>query len=1196
MNNEAPARPAPYTINNWSGLQIFRASNRNSLQVLPGGSMFKAGKPFHWLLTLSAIILLSSEALVAPCAAQENRATIVGTVTDPQGNALPNAAVKATNTETNTTTATNSNESGLYTLPFLPVGKYQITISANGLKTLVRDGVELRVGDRVQLDFSMEVGTVTETVNVSSQAPLLDTATASRGQVIDEAKVRDLPLLGRNPFLLSVLSSGVQITPSQGSISFRPFDNGGMDAISISGGRQRTNEFLIDGAPNTGTENGGVGALSFVPSPDAVQEFRVQSNVYDAQFGRTGGGTVNVSLKSGTNSLHGALYHYFRNDILNANSFQNNAANVKRTAFRWNQPGVVIDGPIRIPKVYDGRDKSFFMFSWEKIISSIPSPVTRTVPTPDQRNGDFRKTLQANGQPITIYDPLTTRPDPNHPGQYIRDVISCNGVQNVICPDRIDPVAKKLLDYIPLPNQPGNTQGFFNFFNSPNARTDEYDQFAVRLDHNLSERNKLSGRWLRGNRHELRGLAGYQREASPFFAHSRKNVGGGADLISTLSPTLVSSFKVNFIRHEFTIEQYGDFFDVTRLGFPAALGAQLARQFFPGVTMTDYDSFGGLGFGNGSDFTYSNATSFSETLNKTTGSHGLKFGGEVRVLRDNYNAPTSSFGTFGFNKGFTQRDPLAGDAASGNAFASLLLGYPAGASVPINPSFAYQHLYYGLFLQDDWRVSRRLTLNLGLRWDYESPTSERFNQLNAGFDQNAANPLQVPGLSLKGGLLFVNEDGRLPFKRDLNNFGPRVGVAYQINDKTVFRGGYGVSYLPTFNPGTTNGFAVNTGYVASTDNGLTPANRLSNPYPAGVLSPAGSSQGLQTLLGQSITFYNTDVKIPYVHQFSAGFQREIPWGMVVDISYIGSRSRELVTSKGVNEVSAADLARGTAYLNEQVANPFAGKLPGTALNGPTVARSQLLRPFPQFLGLTEDRRTIGRSWYNSLQARVEKRLSNGMHYLLSYTFSKNMEAIGYLNAQDQIGQLASVVTADDAPHRLMISGGYELPLFKNSNAWLRNIAGGWQVNGIATLQSGLPIGEPGGVYLIGDPSLPDGQQSWARWFNTCTLTVTGARQNCASASETPVFQIQPANTLRSASTRFSSIRTSRPPQIDLSLFKSFKLKERVSLQFRAEAFNFANTPWFDAPNLTASSAAFGVVTPSQINDQRNVQLALKLIF
>jgi hypothetical protein len=925
--------------------------------------------------------------------------------------------------------------------------------------------------------------------------------------------------------------------------------------------------------------------LSFVPSPDAVQEFRVQSNTYDAQFGRTGGGTINVSLKGGTNKLHGALYHYFRNDVLNANSFQNNRSNVDRAAFRWNQPGLVIDGPVRIPKLYDGRDKTFFMFSWEKIISSIPAPVTQTQPTAEQRNGDFSKTLQANGQPITIYDPLTT---------------TCTGnnctrtpfANNLIPANRIDPVARKILDFIPLPNQPGNAQGFFNHFISPNARTDEYDQFATRLDHNLSDRHKLSGRWLRNNRHEVRGLAGYKQDASPFFLHYRKNFGGGIDLTSTLSPTLVSNFKINFIRHEFAIQRYGDGFNITQLGFPASFASQVKRSFFPSVSFTDYTTLGNTG----SQFTFSDSSSFSETLNKTVGSHALKFGGEVRFLRDNYANPTSSAGNFAFTKGFTQRNPLAGDAASGNAFASFLLGYPASGSVPINPSFAYQHLYYGAFLQDDWRVNRKLTLNLGLRWDYESPTSERFNQLNAGFDQTSPSSFQVPGLQLKGGLLFVSQDNRLPYKRDLNNFGPRVGVAYQLNAKTVLRGGYGLSYLPAFDPGTANGYSVSTPYVASTDGNLKPANVLSNPYQAGLVQPVGSSQGLSTLVGQGFTFYDTNVKIPMNHQFSFGIQREIPWGMVVDISYIGSRTRSLNTAKGINEVSAADLAQGAAFLNAQVTNPFAGRLPGTAINGATVVRSQLLRPFPQFTGLTEDRRTIGRAWYNSLQMRLEKRLAQGFHYLLSYTFSKNMEAVGYLNAQDAIGQLAPVVTGDYAPHRLMISGGYDLPLFKNSSAWLRNIAGGWKVNGIAALQSGVPVGTPGGVFLIGDPRLPEGQQSLARWFNTCTLTTTGARQSCASASETPVFQIQPAFTLRSHSTRFSNIRTSRPPQIDLSLFKTFRFTEGVALQVRAEAFNFANTPWFGGPNTTAGSAAFGVVTASQVNDQRNVQLALKLVF
>jgi carboxypeptidase family protein len=1119
--------------------------------------------------------------------AQENRATIIGTIIDANGAALPNATVKATNIETNTAATTTSNEAGLFTLPFLPAGKYRVSISATGLKNIVREGIELRVGGRLQLDFQMEVGEVSETVTVTSQAPALDTATASRGQVIDEEKVHDLPLLGRNPFLLSSLASGVQYTPSMGSISNRPFDNGGMDSISISGGRTRTNEFLIDGAPNTATENGSLGSLAFVPSPDAVQEFRVQSNTYDAQFGRTGGGTINVSLKSGTNQLHGSLYHYFRNDVLNTNSFQNNAAGAERTAFRWNQPGVVFDGPVRIPKVYHGRDRTFFMFSWEKIISSIPSPETRTVPTLDQRNGDFSKTFNADGQLMTLYDPLSTK--------CVGDVCTRTPFEgNKIPLNRIDPVAQKILDYIPLPNQPGNSQGFFNFFNSPNTRTDEYDQFAVRIDHNLSETNKLSARWLHGNRHELRGLAGYRPEASPFFAHFRTNKGGGMDLTSTLSPTLVSNFKINFIRHEFGIDQFGDNFDIRRLGFPDELASQLARQFFPGINLTDYSSFGGIGFGNGSTFTGSDVSAFSETLNKTLGSHSLKFGGEVRVMRDNYIAPTSSFGNFDFNKGFTQADPFRGDAASGNAFASFLLGYPAGGFVPINATFNYQHLYYSAFFQDDWRISRKLTLNLGLRWDYESPITERYNQLNAGFDKDIANPFQVPGLSLKGGLLFVAGDNRLPYDRDLNNFGPRIGVAYQINEKTVFRGGYGLSYLPTFDRGTSNAFSVSTGYIAAVLTGI-PANTLSNPYPAGLITPTGSARGVESLIGQGFTFSNRDVTVPYVHQFSAGFQREIPWGMVLDLSYLGSRTRKLSIGRGINEVSAADLARGASYLDEKLPNPFSGLVPGTGLNEAVVSRYQLLRPYPQYGGITEGGLALGRAWYNSMQLRVEKRLANNLHFLLSYTFSKNMEATEWLNAQDPIDQLASVITGDDAPHRMMFSAGYDLPLFRNGNKWLRNIAGGWKVNGIATMQSGLPINQPGGVNIIGDPHLAEGQQSRDRWINTCTLKVNGERQNCLEVDQ-PAYQLQQPYSLRKNSVRFSDIRTRRPLQMDLSLFKTFRVKERLSLQLRAEAFNFTNTPWFGGPNLDVNSSNFGVVTSSQSNDNRNVQLALKISF
>jgi hypothetical protein len=1127
-------------------------------------------------------------AVAAVLWAQEFRATLTGSVTDPQGAAVPGAKLEIRNLATNALTTASSNDSGVYVAPFLGVGDYSVTVTADGFKRALRESIELRVGDRVQVDFKLELGGVTEQVTVSAAAELLETTTASKGQVIDAAKVKDLPLLGRNPFLLAAISAGVQYIPTRGSRSNRPFDNGGMDSFSINGGRQTTNEFLLDGVPDTNTETTSPSNLSFVPSPDATEEFKVQTNTYDAQYGRTGGGVINVSLKSGTNDFHGNLYHYFRNDKLNGNAFESNLQGVKRSSFHWNQPGVQFDGPVIVPKLYDGRDKTFFMFSWEKIKSAIPLPQTYTVPTADQRAGNFSRTLQANGQPITVYDALTTQ---LQGGSFVRQPFAGNAIPT----SRFDPAARNLLAYLPNPNNPGNAQGFFNLIVAPNTVTDEYDQFVGRVDQQLTAKHRFFSRYIRGNRHEVNGDAGFQHVASPWYAHWRINQGGNFDLTSTLAPTLVSSFRAGYIRHQFAIQQYGEGFDSRQLGFPASIISPLPRQFFPRIVYTDYTAFGPQR-STGSQFTFSETWSAAETLSKVVNAHSLKFGAEFRLMFNNQDNPTSSFARFLFTRGFTQRDALRGDAASGNAFASLLLGYPSGGESDRFAPPAYSNRYWVLFFQDDWRVSSKLTLNLGIRWDYESPQSERFNQQNRGFDTTSASPFRAPGMDLKGGLLFTDADNRLPFQRDFNNFQPRAGLAYQLRGSTVLRAGYGISYLPTFDTGFNNGFSVQTPVVATTDGGLTPAIRLSNPFPDGYLTPPGRSQGLATLVGSGFSYGFARREIPLVHQFSFGFQHELPWRVLVDASYVGSRSRSLQTAKGINEVSADQLRLGNDLLTA-VPNPFRGLLPGSAINGATVPRQQLLRPFPQFTGITQDRHTIGYSTFNSFQLRVEKRMTNGVHFLGSYTLSKSVEAVGYLNAQDRFGDLASVLTAVDAPHRFILSGAWELPFFKDRRGVVKQVLWGWQLTGIATLQSGLPIGTPGGALSTGvDPKLPGDVRNRSRWLNTCTQALNGVRQNCASTSEPVAFTVQPPFTLRTLSTRFPNIRNLRPANFDFSIFKTFPITERLRLQFRAESFNLSNTPWFGAPNTTLGSSAFGVVAPSQANDPRNVQLALRLSF
>ena len=1125
----------------------------------------------------------------SPARAQETGGAISGTILDPQKAALPGVTVTLTNQDTNAELTTVTNEQGAYVHPFVPIGRYTLTATLEGFATTRRSDIQVRVGDRLTVDLSLQVGALTEEVTVAGGAPLLETANAMRGEVIAREQVQDLPLLGRNPFSLAQLSPGVQYTPALASRSNRPFDNGGMDNFQISGGRGFTNEFLLDGVPNTGTETNAPNNLSFVPSPDATAEFRVQTSIYDAQYGRTGGGVVNVVTRSGTNDLHGSVYEYYRDDALNANTFDANRAGQSKAGLYWNQPGVTLDGPVHLPGLYNGRDKTFFMYNWEQIRSEVPFPQVYTVPSALERAGNFSQTRTAGGQPVTIYDPLTTR---LVNGQYVRDPFP----GNIIPANRIDPVAQAILGYVPLPNASGQAN---NFLVPENSRADRYDQHVGKVDQVINDNNRFFVRIARNKRTEINDYAGFQPVASPWYQHGRTNVGVAGELTSVLSPSLVLNSRAGVMRHEFYIRTHGDLFDPSQLGFPASLVSQLPRQTFPQVQWEGYTTFGSTFGGNtGSIFTTSDTWSWSEVFSKVNGNHSMKFGGEYRALINDQQNPTSSFGRFTFNRGFTQADPLRADAGSGNAVASLLLGYPADTTtnpsgVQINPQLNYRSNYYAVFLQDDWRATPRLTLNAGARWDYESPISEAANQQNIGFDPNVPSPFQAPGLQLQGGLLFASDQNRLPFKRDLNNFQPRAGATYRLDEHTVLRGGYALAYLPTFDTGYNNGFSVTTSLVASTNGGITPTGSLSNPYPAGIDQPVGSAQGLSTLVGRGFTYSDPGRVIPLVHQFSVGAQRELPGRMVLEASYVGSRTRKLPVAKGINEISTEQLALGNALL-QPVANPFQGLLPGTAFNGPTVPLQQLLRPFQQFTSITEDRRSLGVNDYNALQMSLNKRLARGFQFLVSYTFSKTEEEVNYLNPQDDWSNLARVVTAADTPHRLLVSATYQVPFFANRNDLLGSILGGWQMNGIVTAQSGLPVGATAGAVLLADPSIDN--PTMARWFNTCTQTLSGARQNCASPDEQVAWTLQAPFTLRTLPTRLDTVRTSRPTLIDFSLFKTFTLPANLRLQARFEAFNLFNTPWFGAPNTDVNSTAFGTVAPNQANDPRNIQLGIRLIF
>jgi len=893
---------------------------------------------------------------------------------------------------------------------------------------------------------------------------------------------------------------------------------------------------------------------------------------------------ISATLKSGTNKLHGALYEYWRNKLLNANTFQANYQGLPRGPFLWNQPGITVNGPAYFPKLYDGRNRTFFLFSWEGIYQNIPNNPLETVPTSANRNGDFTLAHTATGAPITIYDPLTTPTT----GAAIRQPFPGNQIPS----SRIDPAAAKILPFFPLPNFTPDSTGFANYSPQIGLVTQErYNAYTFKVDQSLSNNEKLSVRYVRNRRWQTGPYYGWPTPAMGPNNFQRFNQGANAQLTSTLGANMVVTTRFGFTQHVFENIMNGGGYDPTLLGFPASQVKQAQGQFFPTLTFTNY-----TGFGQGGNNADKSTNGYVNTAAvKVLGSHSLKFGGEFRVLMD--NQPNYSFATFAFSNQWTQRDANNADAQSGNAFASFLLGYPASGSSPYNASPAFGSHYYGFYVQDDWRISGKLTINIGGRWDYDSPLSERYNRENAGFDATNPSPLQVPGLQLKGGLLFTSSGNRLPWSRDLNNFQPRLGVAYHFAQHSVFRAGYGLSYVPTFVTGQTQGFSTSTPYVPTSDAGnLIPTGRFSNPFPAGILLPTGSANGLATFAGQAIAYTNPARTIPFIHQFSAGVQHELPARVLLDVSYVGSRTRELGVSKGTDEIRTEQLALGTAYLNTAVPNPFAGLLPGTTINGNTVQRRQLLRPYPQFTGITRNEQSAGRGWYNSLQVQVQKRLSHGFHLLMNYTWSETMEAANYLNNQYPDSALESVRVAEDLPHRMSILAGYELPFFKQSKGLLRAAFGGWQAQLIALFQSGRQLN---GVdaYPTGIDPLPSGPKLVnGYYFNACSLSTAGVRQNCATPDQPVAWVQRPSDTLRAVSTRWPQIREMRPGLMDSSVFKAFYPREGMQLQFRMEAFNTFNTPWFGQANTTFGNARFGLLGNTQTNDQRNAQVALKLTF
>jgi hypothetical protein len=1136
--------------------------------------------------------------------AQETRAVITGTVTDPQGAAVPAARIAIRNIETNVVTASQTNGSGIYTAPPINPGEYSITVTADGFKVAVENNLELRSSDRKAVDFSLQLGTASETVSVTAESPLLDNVTASRSNTINDSLVQAVPTYAKDVFQLVRYSAG-----STGGTTVRPFDGSDNSAVILGG---TNNEVLLNGSPNTYRESTGA-ANTISPPPDAVGEVKIITNVYDAELGRTGGGVISVSIKSGTNQYHGAVSWLMRNPALNANTFEANATGAPNSSFRSNEPGIEIDGPFRIPHVYNGKNRTFFTYAQDIYRDSRPTGNTLTSPTDLERTGNFSRTFVSgtSGAAVAIYDPLSTVQ--NADGSYTRTPFA----GSIVPVNRINPVAANIAKFYLEPNQiAARTQPNVGVY--PNYDHEPFNSHVFRFDHKLSDRETVFVTIMRDLRGQTNGggagLPAFQAlgtdYASNSFSHYRGNIAAGINLTSVISPSMVNTARASWNRHVFGIQYYALGYDPAKLGFPASLTSQLQDVAFPQIIVANYFTLGGAA----GTLNFSNNFALGDTLTKTLGKHTLKFGGEFRNLMNNQSSPPASF-NINATAAFTQANPLVANAQSGDAMASFLLGDPSAVSSSFNSFPAQGQRYYTGFGQDDWRLAKKLTLNLGLRWEYESPITDRFNEAVGGFDGSTVSHIgSAAGPAVTGGLLFASGSNRLPYKRDLNNFSPRLGFAYQVMEKMVIRGGWGITYTPTADVSPTTGFSYSTAPSTSvsaagivpltTSAGCTGAacGPLTNPFPTGILAPPGSSLGLLTNVGQSISFISPNRVMPYSHTVSIGVQYQLPFRSVLEVSYNGRFGRDLPTSYNRDSVSFAQYQQyGSGLTGTSVPNPYSGLLPGTTLNGATVTLQQSLMPYPQFTGITESNMPLGTSKYNSFVFQFEKRLSHGLSVFVNGTFGKSSTYSTYLNnGMDAPGQF---ITRDGGtpPHTINLIFTYTEDLFRNRNSLVKTALNGWQVSGYTQWISGALL-NVSGAYTTGlDPALSD--PTFSRWFNTCTLNQnTNTRQNCASTTEPVAWLIQKPFTLNTQPVpQWTDFRGRSVPEVSLSFFKTFRIRERLRFELRMDADNATNQPTFAAPNQTATSSLFGVTTLTQgfsysSVSPRQIQLGAKISF
>ncbi len=1165
------------------------------------------------LSSLSAVVLLL--AVPDSAVAQRYLGSIQGEVSDSTGAKVVGSTVTAEELTTHFKTVGTTNTSGTYTFPSLNPGTYRVTVVAPSFKSDVRDNITLTAAQSAQIDFVISPGQASEVVDVSAQNTLLDTGSANLSTTLSVKEVTDLPNIGRNPFVLATLAAGIETgayVQSKASQFTNPFSG---TAVQIdTEGNTGHNRLTIDGIPDDPAERfSGATYTGFVPSPEAVQEVKVQTSIFDAQVGHGNGTVTNTVVRSGNNSLHGAAYYVFQNTYLNANTYEKVPTQyaavgaTPRNNDQLSQTGFVVDGPVYFPKLYDGRNKTFFLVAYERYQSHQAINYNARVPTAAERTGDFSALCSAFNPSglctsgIQLYDPLSPLDAANN-----RTVFFPNN--NIA--SRINPAGAALLSYVPLPNVPGAPiTSAANYISTQTSYPNTDPSFIVRFDQAIGQKNKLNAIFFRNGLTQSYPFEGFNKGIGPLIGTTsqygynvyRNNRGGSLDDIHQFSSSMVLDSRFGLVYHPFGLTLPGNTgFNLSSIGIN---NNGLPVSSFPGFSTSD--SYAGLSPGAAGQISQDTTGSLEEILTKAVKTHSLRIGFEGNLTRYNVQNPQTGFGPLAFDRRFTQQNSVSAtvgsEASSGDPMVSLLLGFPSSVSYNVSAAYALQQVYMAPFIQDDWRATRRLTLNLGLRYDYESPFTERFNKQVSNFCTTCVNPLQasVPSLSLNGGLQYTSPSNRFPYPRDLNNIQPRLGAAYQAFPKTVFRAGFGIIYFNTLETPVGTGFSQTTSY----NNYVTsaPVNSLSNPFPSGVLLPSGSSLGLSTALGQSVTFIDPHHVQARSAQYTASVQQQFPGNLVLQIAYVGARPTRLDVNHNINVLPVQYYNQGAAevtYLNTAVPNPLAGQIPlSTTLNAANVARNLLLLPYPEFGSVTEDYSSIGSAPYNGLQIQVSKPMSHHFSLQGNFTWDKVMLHNSFLNGNDN--HLASIQDVNSTMFG-NVFGTVQLPRFLNRPAYQRLLLGGWQVNSVFRAQNGNLISAPGTVSIIGNTRQPN--PTYSRYFNTCYENTSGALvastatvPACDNLSPVPAFQQRLSYTSQVNSTVLN-IRQRVHPLMDASIFKPFIIREGASFEIRGEFFNVLNTPNFSGPGTSLGSSTFGLVTLTQSNDARIGQLTARINF